>query len=262
MILDDIVANKKIEIEKLKAYFTPEDFLEKIKGLKAIRDFEKALLYDGRNPVRIIAEVKKASPSKGILKKDFYPFDIALQYETFGAAAISVVTEEKFFKGRFDYLPPICQNLNIPVLRKDFIIDDLQVYETRAAGADAILLIVALLGKDRLKELMSLSSALKMPALVEVHNEDELEIALDAGAKIIGVNNRDLKTFQTDINTTIRLAPYVPKDKILVSESGINTFEDIMLLMENGANAFLIGETLVKENDIGSKLKELRGVGR
>ncbi len=262
MILDDIVANKKVEIEKLRSYFTPEDFLEKIKGLKAIRDFEKALLYDGRNPVRIIAEVKKASPSRGILKEEFYPFDIARQYELYGAAAISVVTEEKFFKGRFDYLPPICQNLNIPVLRKDFIIDDLQVYETRAAGADAILLIVALLGKERLKELMSLSAELKMPALVEVHNEEELEVALNADARIIGVNNRDLKTFKTDINTTVRLAPYVPKDKILVSESGIDTFEDIMLLMENGANAFLIGETLMKEKDIGKKLKELRGVGR
>ncbi len=262
MILDDIIANKKIEIEKLKAYFTPEDFLEKISHLKKIRDFEKALVCtDGRNPVRIIAEVKKASPSKGVLKEDFYPFDIALQYEAFGAAAISVVTEEKFFKGRFDYLQPICQNLNIPVLRKDFIIDDLQVYETRAGGADAILLIVAILGKERLKELMRISAELNMPALVEVHNEAELEVALDADAKIIGVNNRDLKTFKTDINTTIRLAPYVPKDKVLVSESGINTFEDVLLLMENGANAFLIGETLVKEKNIGKKLKELRGLG-
>src|SRR5574340_939211 len=191
MILDDIIANKKIELEKLKAYFTPDDFREKISHLKAIRDFEKALLYDGRNPVRIIAEVKKASPSKGILKEDFYPCDIARQYELFGAAAISVVTEEKFFKGRFDYLPSICANLNIPVLRKDFIIDELQVYETRAAGADAVLLIVAILGPERLKELMRVSAELKMPALVEVHNEEELEVALNADAKIIGVNNRD-----------------------------------------------------------------------
>lgn len=262
MILDDIIANKKIELEKLKLYFTPEDFRERIGHLKPIRDFEKALLPNGKNPVRIIAEVKKASPSKGVLREDFFPFDIARVYETFGAAAISVVTEEKFFKGRFDYLPSICANLKIPVLRKDFIIDEIQIYETRAAGADAVLLIVAILGKDRLKALMDVCAELKMPAMVEVHDERELEVALDAGASIVGVNNRDLKTFQTDINTTIRLAPYVPKDRLLVSESGINTFEDIMLLMENGANAFLIGETLVKEKDIGKKLKELRGVGR
>ncbi len=261
MILDEILKNKNTEIEKLKSYFSIEDLMLKISGLKAVRDFEKALRNEKKNPVRIIAEVKKASPSKGVLREGyFYPFDIARVYETSGAAAISVVTETKYFQGNLDYLVPIAANLKIPVLRKDFIIDARQVYESRAAGADAILLIAAILEKEKLLELLEVSAELGMSTLVEVHNEEELEFAVTNNVKIIGINNRDLKTFKTDINTTVRLAPYVPKDRVLVSESGINTSDDIRLLRENGVDAFLIGEALLRELNIGQKLKELRGV--
>ncbi len=262
MILDDIVAHKKIEVERLKTYTPLDRLMNKIEQAKPIRDFAAALAQrEGVGGIRIIAEVKKASPSKGIIREGyFYPYEIARLYQIAGAAAISVVTEEKFFQGSLDFLVPIKAHLKLPVLRKDFIFDDYQIYESRAAGADAVLLIVAMLTPARLTELMALISSLGMASLVEVHDEEEMKIALDAGARIIGVNNRDLKTFKTDIATTVRLAPLVPEDKILVSESGINTFDDVAVLRKSGVNAFLVGEALMREKDPGVKLKELRGL--
>lgn len=267
MILDEILKAKEQELERSQLYFPIEDLKRKIAERRPPKDFFDALMAKQRkdggiDEIRIIAEVKQASPSKGLLVKGpFYPFEVAKLYRLGGAAAVSVITEEKFFKGRLDFLPAISQ-LNIPVLRKDFLLSEYQVYESRANGADALLLIVALLDKARLKGLIELTESLGMCALVEVHDEAELATAIDAGATLIGVNNRDLKTFKTDINTTIRLAPLVPSDRLLVSESGINTHEEIKTLMAAGVGAFLIGEALIREENIIKKLKELRGIGQ
>lgn len=259
-ILEDILDHKRKDIERLKSYIPIDRLKEKIEVSKSLRDFPRAISEDGSGGIKIIAEIKKASPSKGVIREHFMPYEMAREYRIGGAIALSVLTEEKYFMGRLDYLVSIKIYSNIPVLRKDFIFDDYQIWESRAAGADAILLIVAILGKQQLADLMGRSAEFGMATLVEVHNEDEMETALDAGARIIGINNRDLKTFKTDLETTVRLAPYVPEDRILVSESGISSFDDIVKLRKNGVNAFLIGEALIKERELAKKLKELRGV--
>jgi len=261
MILDDIIESKKKTLEVAKEEYPLEGLMKRLKTFPRTRDFETAIAYreGGKDRIRIIAEVKRASPSKGMIREYFVPAEIARGYFESGAAAISVITEEQFFKGKLEYLSGLRWNMRIPLLRKDFIFDEYQVYESRVAGADALLLIVAVLGKERLRELLKLTYQLGMSALVEVHDEAELEAALEAGSRIIGINNRDLKTFKTDLETTIRLAPYVPKDRVLVSESGINTHEDILRLREWGVEAFLIGEALMREENFRKKLKELRG---
>lgn len=261
MILDDILQNKRLEIEKAKAEFPIDGIMDKLTKVPRPKDFERAVAYrGGADRVRIIAEIKRGSPSKGMIREYFVPAEIARGYIEGGAAAISVITDEKFFMGKLEYLTALRGNIRLPLLRKDFIIDEYQVYESRVSGADALLLIVAALPKDELKRLLGLSYSLGMSALVEVHDEKELETALDIGARIIGVNNRDLKTFKTDLETTERLAPYVPKDRVLVSESGINTHDDILRLRECGVEAFLIGEALMREENFRKKLRELRGV--
>lgn len=264
MILDEIVQAKKEALEHIKKYST----VERLKGridteFRSPKDLASSLApREGAAAVRIIAEIKRASPSKGVIKHDFMPAEIARIYEANGAAAVSILTEEKYFKGNIEYLAAIRRNLKIPALRKDFIFDEYQVYESRVFGADAILLIAAILDQPLLTGLMALAKELGMSVLVEVHDEKELERVLDTDARVIGINNRDLKTFKTDLNTTVRLVPYVPKDRVLVSESGINTFEDVKFLREHGVDAFLIGEALMREDNmnIGKKLKELRGV--
>ncbi|MBI5561807.1 MAG: indole-3-glycerol phosphate synthase TrpC [Deltaproteobacteria bacterium] len=258
-ILDEIIKYKKADVEKLKSYITIDRHKAKIATMNAPRDFAWALREDGSGKIRIIAEVKKASPSKGVMREHFMPYEMAREYQIGGASAISVLTEEKHFLGKLDYLVSIKIYTRLPILRKDFIFDDYQIYESRASGADAILLIAAILEKQQLADLMGRATELGMYTLVEVHNEEEMEAALDVDAKIIGVNNRGLKTMKTDIETTIRLAPYVPEDKILVSESGISSFDDIVRLRKNGVNAFLIGEALIKERELAKKLRELRG---
>jgi len=261
MILDDIVKNKKIEVEQLKKYYPLKKIEDKIAREKPAFDFHHAIaVKGGPDAVRIIAEVKKASPSKGVIKDAFMPCDIALQYERAKAAAVSVITEAKFFKGELEYLVAIARNLKIPVLRKDFIFDEYQVYESRGAGADAILLIASILDPPLLKGLRELAESLGMDALVEVHDEAEVEKAVESGASIIGINNRDLKTFEVDMGTTIKLAPLIPEDRVIVSESGISTHADIMYLKKAGVAAFLIGEAILKERDMRAKLKELLGV--
>lgn len=262
MILDDIIKNKKEELVKTTALFPIEGIMERIALVPRPKDFEKAIAFHEGGPdrIRIIAEIKRASPSKGLIREYFVPGEIARGYVEGGAAAISVITEEKFFMGKLEYLTALRGNIRLPLLRKDFIIDDYQVYESRVSGADALLLIVAALAQDDLARLLKLTYQLGMSALVEVHDEKELERALDAGARIIGVNNRDLKTFKTDLETTIRLSPYVPRDRVLVSESGFNTYEDILRLKEHGVEAFLIGEALMREENYIKKLRELRGV--
>ncbi len=257
MILDEIVADKQVELEARKKAM-PLNRLEK----EALRrppplDFAAALRGQG---VRLICEVKKASPSKGLIRADFEPVALAKTYAANGASAISVLTEVKHFQGSLSYVPEIRAALGdkqIPLLRKDFLTDPYQIYESRANGADALLLIVAILTATKLKELLELSHRLGMRCLVEVHNEAELKIALDSGARIIGINNRDLTTFETDVTTTKRLRPLIPQDRIVVSESGIKDRKDMERLRGWGVDAALIGESLMASRDIAAKMKEL-----
>jgi indole-3-glycerol phosphate synthase len=255
MILDKIIETKKEEVERLNKETSRSELLEKIAVLKPCRNFRNLLKNSGCN---IIAELKCASPSRGRLAAKFDHLNIARTYEKNGAAAISILTDEKYFMGHKNYLTQISQVVKRPLLRKDFIIDPLQVYETRAIGADAILLIVRVLGK-KLEEFITLAQAIGLYSLVEVHTREELEMALDAGADIIGINNRDLDTFAVDVKTSCRLQAYIPEDKITVSESGIRERKDIEFLMQSGIHAFLIGEHLVTATDIGQKLRDLRG---
>jgi indole-3-glycerol phosphate synthase len=207
----------------------------------------------------VIAEVKRSSPSKGRIRDDFDPVGIAGIYEDNGASGISILTERKFFEGSAAYIPQIGRVVGLPLLRKDFIIDVYQVMETRFLGADALLLIARILEQGQLQEFLGLASELGLAALVEVHDETDLEKAISSGARIVGINNRDLVTFRTDLETSIRLARRVPKGVTVVSESGINSRGDIERLMNAGIHAFLVGESLMREKDIGKKLRELLG---
>jgi indole-3-glycerol phosphate synthase len=255
MIFDEIIKTKKEEVAQLKRVFSQAQLQKAIAGLEPCRDFKKALT---RGKCNIIAEVKCASPSRGRLVADFNPVAIAQAYANSGAAAISVLTDEHYFMGHKDYLTEIRQTVGLPLLRKDFIIDPLQIYETRAIGADAILLIVRILG-IKLADYISLSKQLGLSQLVEVHTEEELALALHADAEIIGINNRDLDTFMTDIETSRRLKARIPADKMVVAESGIQERQDIEWLMKAGIHSFLIGEHLVVAPDIGKKMRKLQG---
>jgi indole-3-glycerol phosphate synthase len=255
MILDKIIETKKGEVAQLKKETTQAQLQKIIAGLEPCRDFRKALKSAGCN---IIAEVKCASPSRGRLIADFDPVRIADIYKQNGASAISVLTDEKYFSGHKNYLTQIKQKINLPLLRKDFIIDPIQIYETRAIGADAILLIVRALGK-KIADFISLSQGLGLNPLVEVHDEEELDLALAVGAEIIGINNRNLDTFITDIETSRKLKDRIPAGKIVVAESGISNRKDVESLMDAGINAFLIGEALITAPDIGVKLSTFKG---
>jgi indole-3-glycerol phosphate synthase len=208
--------------------------------------------------VSLIAEVKKASPSKGIIKPDFNHIKIAKNYENSGASAISVLTDEKFFQGKIDYLKDIKKEVKIPVLRKDFIIEEFQIYQTRAIGADMILLIVSALDKEQYRDYYCLSKELGLDVLVEVHNEKEMETALDSEAKIIGINNRNLETFEVSLDTTIRLLNnYYDETRFFISESGIFTYEDIEKLSQNNVVGVLVGESLIKQENIEEAVSNL-----
>lgn len=209
--------------------------------------------------IRLLAEVKKASPSKGLIRADFDPVKIALTYEQAGASAVSVLTDEKYFQGHLSYLEAVRQAINLPVIRKDFTVDRYQIYEARASGADAILLIVAALSKGELMEFMALATDLEMASLVETHTSEELDIALEIGARIIGVNNRNLQTFETKLETTLELASRLPDDRVLVSESGIFTRADVESLLSAGVDVILVGESLMREPDPAVKVRELLG---
>ena len=255
MILDKIIETKKTEVEQLKKQTTAATLKKTIAQLEPCRDFRQAI---SAKQCTVIAEVKCASPSRGRLIADFDPLRIARVYEQNGAAAISVLTDEKYFAGHKNYLTQIRQNVGLPLLRKDFIIDPLQIYETRAIGADAVLLIVHVLGA-RLGDFISLAKELGLSPLTEVHTKAELNLALAADAEIIGINNRNLDTFITDIETSRKLKAQIPADKIVVAESGISQRADIESLMQTGINAFLIGEALITAPDIGEKLRALKG---
>lgn len=220
------------------------------------RDFAASLAQDGLN---VIAELKKASPSRGVLREDFQPLPLAQGFQTAGAAALSVLTEEEHFQGSLEYLRKARAGVKLPVLRKDFIVDAWQVWEARAAEADSFLLIVAVLGDATLRELIALGHELGMEPLAEVHTAGELRRALDAGARILGVNNRDLRTFEVRVETSLELAAAIPQECIAVSESGLRTREDLQRLRDAGFDAFLIGEQLMQAADPAAALRALLG---
>ncbi|OJU16549.1 MAG: indole-3-glycerol phosphate synthase [Clostridiales bacterium 43-6] len=256
MILDEILCKRKDQLEKEKSKVS----LEEIKQAVAAKqeppiDFYQALSSE---PLAVIAEVKKASPSKGVIRGDFYPVETAVCYEGAGVNAISVLTEEYYFQGSSEYLCEIRKHVKLPLLRKDFIFDEYQIYEARVMGADAVLLIAGVLDTETMKGFLTLAKSLGLHCLVEVHQENELEKAIAAGADIIGINNRDLTTFHVDLATTERLIPSIPKHCIIVSESGIATNADMKRLKAAGANAVLIGETLMRSGDVANSLKHLR----
>ncbi len=254
--LEKIIEVKREEVARLKQRVPLEELQSLVKGRPAGLDFRRAITSGACS---IIAEVKKHSPSKGSLREDLEPGVVASLYESNGAAAISVLTDREFFHGAPDYLTAIKETARIPVLRKDFIIDPYQIYESKLLGADALLLIAGLLPEIRLREYIALALSLGVWPLVEVHASADLAVALSAGAEIIGINNRDLHTFTTNIDTTRQLAPSIPPGKTVISESGIRTREDITRLMESGIHAFLVGEALISAADPGRKLRELLG---
>ena len=255
MILDEITQHKRIEVEARKKA-TP--FIDMNRS-STTRDFTSAIRRINQSLPNVIAEVKRASPSKGIIREDFRPIDIALEYESAGASAISVLTDVKFFQGGLSYLTDCRSAVSIPALRKYFVIDIYQIDEAYTAGADAILLIAAILDTDTLRAFREHAHNLGMASLVEVHDNAELDSALESGANIIGINNRNLQTFKVDLETTFRLILRIPNDKIIVSESGIATKDDLERLADVGVDAVLIGETLMRSPSPGDKLRELIG---
>ncbi|HTR43578.1 MAG TPA: indole-3-glycerol phosphate synthase TrpC [Pseudomonadales bacterium] len=261
-ILDKIVEEKKREISKLPArIIAAGDLRDALLEHGERRDFTRAILDGTRTTqhVALIAEVKKASPSAGVICQDFDPVRIAKEYEAAGASCLSVLTDEKFFQGSLDYLHQIRQAVKLPLLRKDFIIDERQILEAIEWGADAILLIVSILSDEQLRKFHSLAMDAGLAVLVEVHDATEMERALKIGAELIGVNNRDLKTFKVDLATTENLAAKLGQGKILVAESGIHTRADVERLKKCGASAILVGESLLRGGDIKTKIHELIG---
>ncbi|MDR2202473.1 MAG: indole-3-glycerol phosphate synthase TrpC [Clostridiales bacterium] len=256
MILDDIIAKTKIRVRAAKERI-PLNGVIAAAARTGTRDFFAALKKPG---LSFICEVKKASPSKGVISADFKPVEIAREYEAGGADAVSVLTEPDFFMGANGHLTDVASAVRLPVLRKDFIIDEYQIYEARAIGADAVLLICAALDARTLKDLIGAAHASGMSALVETRSESEIETALKAGARIIGVNNRDLTSFAVDKTLSLKLRRLVPKEIPFVSESGISAKEDILALEEGGADAVLVGEALMRAKSVLAALTGLRGV--
>lgn len=260
MILDQIVASTAKRVAALKETTSLEKLKSQATPSKSPFAFEKTLAQkSSAGEIAFICEVKKASPSKGVIAVDFPYVEIAWDYQAAGADAISVLTEPDFFQGANEFLTEIKAQVSIPVLRKDFIIDAIQIYEASLIGADAILLICSILDLEQIREYIGIADDLGLSALVEAHDEAEVQQALAAGARIIGVNNRNLKTFEVDIDNSIRLRQLVPPEILFVSESGIRTPEDIAKLRENGTNAVLIGETLMRSGDKKAELDKLRG---
>ena len=258
MFLEKILEHKKREIAERKVHFPLSELKRRLKEAPAPLDFEGAVRS---RPEALIAEVKRSSPSRGRIREDFDPVAIARLYEEGGAAAISVLTEQRFFEGHDSFLLQVRKNVSIPLLRKDFIVDPYQIYETRLLEGDAILFIARALDRGLLGEFLGLSSELGLSSLVEIHDEDDLDKAVSAGARMIGINNRDLSTFSTDLETSIRLAPLLPKEVTVISESGIRCRRDMERLRAAGVHGVLVGETLMTARDMAGKIKELLGRG-
>jgi indole-3-glycerol phosphate synthase len=257
-VLDDIIFNKRQEVTALKARFNVDKIKAMVKQLPAPRNFLKAL---PRGKMSLIAEIKKASPSAGVIADRFEPAYLAKTYEESGAAALSVLTDEKYFQGKLAYLTAAKDPTTIPVLRKDFIIDETQIYESRINGADAILLIAAVLTAEELNNYLRLARSLKMSCLVEIREGAEAEMVLKSDARIIGINNRDLQTFKVDLQTTFDLLMEYPdlKKRLVVAESGIGSVEQVRKLKAAGVSAVLVGTSLMQSQDIGAKVRELMG---
>jgi indole-3-glycerol phosphate synthase len=262
-ILDRIIADKKVEVQQRKAQISLQQLREQIGSLPKCRNFYKAVTSPNRRGLNVIAEVKKASPSAGVIRADFDPVQIAKTYERCGADAISVLTDEKYFQGRLEYIEQIKRDVNLPILRKDFIIDIWQIYEARAAGADAILLIAEAVKIGELSDLMIAAAELTLTVLLEVHGAESLLSVRSligfpkTGYSILGINNRNLATMEVDINNTTRLKGFLDDESKIVAESGIKTRADVEKLISNGINAVLIGQTLCESEVIEDKFKEL-----
>ena len=258
-ILKKIITHKHLEVAAAKMSAPITELKSRISDLEDVpRGFERHLREAVASDwTAIIAEIKKGSPSRGIIRADFDPLEIAEIYQNNGATCLSVLTDEHFFLGHLRYLALIREAVSLPLLRKDFICDPYQIFEARAAGADAILLIAAMLDLNQLRDFHAVAQEINLDVLLEVHDEAEVEKALLTNCTLIGVNNRNLRTFITDLDTTRRLARLMPADRLLVAESGINSRAEIVRLQTDGASAFLIGESMMRETDIGVKLQEL-----
>jgi len=255
MILSKIINEKRKQLEKART----EMPLAKLKELAGKIYLKSSFKRNISRPhhIHLIAELKKASPMKGIIRGNFNPVTIALTYQANGASALSVLTDERFFAGDIKTIKELKERVTLPILRKDFIIDEYQVYESLLYGADAILLIASILRDDELAHFYKTAKDLGMDVLLEVHDEEDLEKALKTGASIIGINNRDLNTFRIDLGTTQRLIRLIPENKVKVSESGIRTYEDVMFMKSLGINAVLIGEAFMETDDIAGKMREI-----
>ena len=257
-VLQKILARKQVEISERLAQSSLEELREKVADYPATRGFTHALQTKVKQQqTAVIAEIKKASPSKGLIRPDFDPISIAKSYEAGGATCLSVLTDHDFFQGSENYLKEARQACQLPVLRKDFMIDPYQIYEARAIGADCVLLIVSALSKASLHKLYELSLSLGLDVLIEVHDDKELKTALALEPAIIGINNRNLRTFETSLETTIELNHKVPEKTLVITESGIHTHADIQLMRDNNIHAFLIGEAFMRAKDPGQQLQKL-----
>lgn len=255
-ILDKILATKREEIRLTSSYRPIEDLQREVGGAPMVRNFEQAIrnkIANGESAV--IAEIKKASPSKGVIREQFDPITIAQTYEQNGAACLSVLTDRDYFMGASEYLVAARSATQLPVLRKDFIVDPYQIFEARCMGADCILLIVAALEQSQMLELERVATQLGMSVLVEAHSQEEFERAIQLETSLIGVNNRDLRTFETSLETTFGLISSLPEDRILITESGIHDRADVVLMRERGVFAFLVGEAFMRQPDPGEALK-------
>ncbi|WP_058303838.1 indole-3-glycerol phosphate synthase TrpC [Gorillibacterium timonense] len=261
MFLERIRKTKETEVSELSERFDLGEAERSIRDLPPCRGFEKALSENRKRPMGLIAEVKKASPSKGLIRADFDPAAIAGAYEAAGADCISVLTDRNYFQGGNDYLRAVRGTVQVPILRKDFIIAPVQIFEARLIGADAILLIAAMLTSEELESFLRLSRELGLDALVEIHNREELErvLELESAPKLIGINNRNLHTFETDLRTTGELAALIPTGRVIVSESGISGPDDIHRLHKDGAQAVLVGEHFMRQVDISQAVQDLLG---
>ena len=266
-VLDEILQTKREEVAARKEKTSVDALKQTIAALGRPRNFFQAVSQQGKKPLNLIAEVKKASPSAGVIRADFDPVAIAFQYEAGGADALSVLTDEKYFQGDLKFIQQIREVVKLPVLRKDFIIDPYQVYESRAGGADAILLIAEALQVNELIDLQILATELNMTCLIEVHDMDNLIRVRDRvigfphrSYSLLGINNRDLRTFKVDLGNTLRMAELVEDRQVLVSESGIDTYDDIKKLAEAGVQAVLVGESLMRSEDIAAKIKQMFGI--
>lgn len=265
-ILQEILRHKREELKQQKGRFSIAELKARIKDAPPAKNFKVSIKRGTKEPttkwsipIKLIAEIKKASPSKGVIRTDFNLTEIASVYDRKNTSAISVLTDERFFQGSLDNLKRVRQLTGKPLLRKDFILDDYQVYESRVSGADAILLIVAALDRHQLSDLQALAKELSLDCLVEIHNLNELDTALYSKADIIGINNRDLNTMKISLDTTFELLKNIPHDKITVSESGINTREDVKSLEISRVDAILVGTAIIKAGDMGAKIDELLG---